>query len=98
MWQWTQIIGASALGLALIAGCAPAAPSPTLPSAAPQSGDREPTRGPSRLVASIQADPRAFNGQVARAVAGGRIRGGPELEWLVSSGLTVPDDRGALQG
>lgn len=99
MSKWSRIFGGHLLWLALVlAGCAPSARDPAPPGTIPQSGDREPGRGTSRLVASIQADPRAFNGQVARAIAGGRIRGGPELEWLVSSGLTVPDDRGELRG
>jgi peptide/nickel transport system substrate-binding protein len=101
MARQLQIVRFRLLGLVALAlaACGPAASGPgsSSPPAAGLSAG-EAGRAPSRLVASIQADPRAFNGQVARGISGGRIRGGPELEWLVSSGLTVPDDRGTLLG
>jgi peptide/nickel transport system substrate-binding protein len=82
----------------VVAACGPAGSPGAVPPPASGADAPDPSTTPTRLVASIQADPRAFNGQVARGIAGGRIRGGPELEWLVTSGLTVPDDRGTLQG
>jgi peptide/nickel transport system substrate-binding protein len=98
MGQRVRSIAISVLGLALlVAGCVPAGGNPATSSVTQGSADGAP-RGPIRLVASAQVDPRAFNEKVARAVAGGRLRGGPELEWLLSSGLTVADERGALQG
>jgi peptide/nickel transport system substrate-binding protein len=98
MEQRFRSLGISALGMALLVmGCVPGAGNQSSSRATQGTADSA-SRGPTRLVASAQVDPRAFNSQVARAVAGGRLRGGPELEWLVSSGLTVADDRGALQG
>jgi peptide/nickel transport system substrate-binding protein len=50
------------------------------------------------LVLSAQVDPRAFHEGVNRASTAGPPRGGPELAWLLNSGLTVIDDRGEVQG
>ena len=62
------------------------------------AGEASPSSGPKRLVASVQAEPQAFNDRVVRATSSGPPRGGPELVWLLHSGLTAVDDRGALQG
>src|SRR5215211_2975634 len=74
----------------LLAGCASGGAQRG--SAAPEARAAQ----PKRLVASIQADPKAFNDKIARATSSGPIRGGPELEWLMNSGLTAVDDRGVM--
>src|SRR5687767_10202111 len=83
--------------LVLIVGCASAG----APGGAAQRSSTAPegrAAQPKRLVASIQADPKAFNDKVARATSSGPVRGGPELEWLMNSGLTAVDDRGVKHG
>jgi peptide/nickel transport system substrate-binding protein len=90
-WVWSIAL------LAIVTGCtsagAPGGPAQRS-GAAPDSRAGQ----PKRLVASIQADPKAFNDKVARATSSGPVRGGPELEWLLNSGLTAVDDRGVLHG
>src|SRR5436305_1276375 len=95
-----RMLGAPVAWLALavlLAGCVSAG----APGEAAQRGSAAPESRPAqpkRLVASIQADPKAFNDKVARATSSGPIRGGPELEWLMNSGLTAVDDRGVMHG
>ncbi len=45
----------------------------------------------------MMSDPTSMNNEVNRATAQFVIAGGPELQLLVSAGLTVTDDHGALQ-
>ncbi len=45
----------------------------------------------------MMSDPTSLNNEVNRASAQFVIAGGPELQLLVSAGLTVIDDRGSLQ-
>ncbi len=80
----------------LVIGCGPSNPTGTPDRDAASAS--APAIGPKRLVASLQADPRAFNDKVALATSSGPIRGGPELEWLLNSALSASDDRGALVG
>src|SRR2546428_10637259 len=84
------------LCLALLFGCA----SPPAPSsgAGPERSGAQQTTGPKRIVAVTPGTPLAFNERVSRAVVSGPYRGGPELEWLVNSSLTIVDDRGTRLG
>src|SRR2546423_1860230 len=86
-------IVAPAVAILFVSACARSGPSR---GATFNAADAAPT--PKRVVASIQADPHAFSDKIARATTAGAVRGGPELEWLLNSGLTVVYDHGLLQG
>lgn len=77
--------------LALLAGCA--MPERTAPGAGPTA---HPRSAPLRVTAAMMSDPTSLNNDVNRATAQFVIAGGPELQLLVSAGLTVLDDAGQL--
>jgi peptide/nickel transport system substrate-binding protein len=59
-------------------------------------GERARPSAPVRITAVMMADPTSLNNDVNRATAQFVIAGGPELQMLVSAGLSVQDDRGQL--
>ncbi len=82
----------------LLVGCASGGRSVGAPGPAPVAGEPAARSAPKVLVAGMQTDPRAFNTKVARGTSSGPIRGGPELEWLLNSGLTMVDEKGVMRG
>jgi peptide/nickel transport system substrate-binding protein len=59
-------------------------------------GERPRAAGTARVTAIMMSDPTSLNNEVNRASAQFVIAGGPELQLLVSAGLTIMDDRGTL--
>ena len=97
MSRKTAAVLFSLLSLALVAGCI--APQAATPGAVGErSGAPARASTPKRIVAATPGSPLAFNERVARAVVSGPYRGGPELEWLMNSALTIVDDKGPGSG
>jgi peptide/nickel transport system substrate-binding protein len=90
--------GAAVVAALVLVGCASGGRSAGAPGVAPAAGEPAARGAPRVLVAGMQTDPRAFNTKVARGTASGPIRGGPELEWLLNSGLTMVDEKGVMRG
>jgi peptide/nickel transport system substrate-binding protein len=95
--NWMQRL-VCALILMLVAGCAPGERARGTGEPGSQARESGTVRAPKRLVVSTQVDPRAFHEGVNRASTAGPPRGGPELAWLLNSGLTVVDNRGDVVG
>jgi peptide/nickel transport system substrate-binding protein len=84
--------GALLLAFVLLAGCT--APDRAAPG--PAAVERPRATAPVRVTAVMMSDPTSLNNDVNRATAQFVIAGGPELQLLVSAGLSVLDDRGQL--
>jgi peptide/nickel transport system substrate-binding protein len=96
-WAMTLTMSSCAVLLAL-AGCTPAERPQAPTGVSRPAGETAAARGPKRLVVSTQVDQKAFHEGVNRTTIAGPPRGGPELVWLLNSGLTVIDDRGEVRG
>ena len=87
MAGWKRASAACAVGVLLLAACAPARPGPA------QSSASQAPSGPKRITATIMADPPAL----VQDLTGFGLRGTDAVEELVLSGLTTDDNRGVLR-
>lgn len=94
METWFRQAALWLLACVLAAGCSPSPVVSQFDSRTPVRADRATTK---RITAVMMSDPTSLNNDVNRATAAFVIAGGPELQLLVSAGLGVEDDRGAIR-